>query len=210
MTDVALVPERDIFHRCDAEATQNARQSTDALALLGIALVRHGRGPLLTRAERLERLAHLGALQVAYLLRHLLQRRPCERQGCAEMGVAVALHDLAGNRLRSQAKLRADILLDARWTVVCVPTAPEIFPTAMSSIAASSRARARRSSPTQTASLNPKVVGSAWIPWVRPIMSVWRYFCAAATTAPVRRSNAVRSSAPASTRRTASAVSTTS
>ena len=57
-------------------------------------------------------------------------------------------------------------------TLAWVPTAPAILPTAICSRASPSRWRLRRVSATQPASLNPKVVGSAWMPWVRPIITV--------------------------------------
>ena len=49
-----------------------------------------------------------------------------------------------------------------------MPTAPEILPTAASSIARARRARARRIASCSTSSFRPKVVGSAWIPWRAP------------------------------------------
>ena len=57
-------------------------------------------------------------------------------------------------------------------TVACVPTGPEILPTAMSARAARRRARLRRISSHQRASLSPSVTGSAWTPCVLPIISV--------------------------------------
>ena len=43
-------------------------------------------------------------------------------------------------------------------------------------MARSVRSICRRTSSTQTRSLNPNVTGSAWIPWVRPIQGVFLYF----------------------------------
>ena len=68
-----------------------------------------------------------------------------------------------------------------------VPTAPEIFPTRRSSAAALRRLRLRPASSYQMASFNPKVMGSACTPWVRPICTVWRNSSA-------RRFNTMRSS----------------
>jgi len=53
-----------------------------------------------------------------------------------------------------------------------VPTAPEILPYETVSIADSIRRRLRRISSYQRAILMPKVTGSAWIPWDRPIIAV--------------------------------------
>ena len=52
------------------------------------------------------------------------------------------------------------------------PTAPEIFPASTPLAANSKRSILRFISLYQVASLRPKVVGSAWTPWVRPIMMV--------------------------------------
>ena len=57
----------------------------------------------------------------------------------------------------------------------------------MSQLACSSRDRCRRSSSYQTASLRPKVVGSAWTPCVRPIMMVARCATACVPTASINR-----------------------
>src|ERR1019366_2573232 len=57
-----------------------------------------------------------------------------------------------------------------RWPKA--PPAPESLPTRSSSAAASERVRLRCISEYQSRSLRPKVVGSAWMPWVRPMMGV--------------------------------------
>ena len=57
-------------------------------------------------------------------------------------------------------------------TVACVPTAPLILPTLIEAVAAVRRARPRRTSSTQRVSIRPKVIGSAWMPCVRPTISV--------------------------------------
>src|SRR5579875_1890007 len=51
--DVALVPQRDVLERRLRVAAQYAREARDLLALDRVALVRHRRGALLARAERL-------------------------------------------------------------------------------------------------------------------------------------------------------------
>ena len=53
-----------------------------------------------------------------------------------------------------------------------VPTAPEMAQVAISSRAAIRRLRARWNSAWKVASLMPNVVGSAWMPWLRPMVSV--------------------------------------
>ncbi len=53
-----------------------------------------------------------------------------------------------------------------------VPTAPETLPYEMTSKASSIRLRFRCISEYHRANLRPKVMGSAWIPWDRPITGV--------------------------------------
>ncbi len=64
----------------------------------------------------------------------------------------------------------------------CVPTAPEIFPTAMTSRARRRRSSARPNSSYINAIFRPNVVGSAWTPCVRPIIGVSLYFFALRAT----------------------------
>ena len=53
-----------------------------------------------------------------------------------------------------------------------VPTAPDSLPTATASRARRSRVRSRSAWRHHSASLAPNVVGSAWMPWVRPTIGV--------------------------------------
>jgi len=53
-----------------------------------------------------------------------------------------------------------------------VPTAPESFPTEITSRARRRRTTFLRISSAHRAILRPKVIGSAWMPWVRPIITV--------------------------------------
>ena len=53
-----------------------------------------------------------------------------------------------------------------------VPTGPESIPTDTRSFIASARSRFRRISDHQRASLSPKDIGSAWMPWDRPMQRV--------------------------------------
>ena len=54
-----------------------------------------------------------------------------------------------------------------------VPTAPDTLPTLITSRARSMRSSALPISSYQSAILSPKVTGSAWTPWERPIMTVF-------------------------------------
>ena len=150
------------------------RSASSGLRLWGIA-----RRALLARRERLGDLARPrcaagGGSRCAIFSSEARD----ERQGADELGVAVALHDLgrAGSRLQAEAARRRSSSTSG-GTLAWVPTAPEILPTAIVVARALAGGRWwRRISATQTASLRPKVVGSAWMPWVRPIITVrlWR------------------------------------
>ncbi len=95
-------------------------------------------------------------------------------------------------------------------TLACVPTAPEILPTAIARRARASRSWSRVSSAYQPAALNPKVIGSAWIPWLRPTMAVDRCWIASRRTTSARRLSSPSTNCVASRRVTAVAVSSTS
>src|SRR5579883_1494814 len=102
MADVALVPEGDIFHRGKRVTANHARQSTDALAFFGVALVGHGRGALLLSAKRLEHLADFSTLEMPDFLSHLFQRTGNKGKCGEQVGMAVTLNNLAGDRINSQ------------------------------------------------------------------------------------------------------------
>ena len=130
----------DVLERRQRVAAQQPRQAADPLAADRVALVRHGGRALLPRAERLLRLAHLGALQVADLGRDPLERAPQHGERREQGGVPVAAHDLGRDRLGHEPQARA--APPPRWPAsrwASVPTAPESLPTAQ-------LARARRSS----------------------------------------------------------------
>ena len=95
-------------------------------------------------------------------------------------------------------------------TLAYVPTAPDIFPTAISPRARSSRVLPRASSAYQWATLSPNVIGSACTPWLRPIMGVWRSASARRFSTSSRVSSPARIVSVARQSWTAKAVSTTS
>ena len=64
----------------------------------------HCAGALLAATERFERLAHLGALQVADLDADALQRAAQDGQCREQLGMAVAAHDLGGGWVGRQAQ----------------------------------------------------------------------------------------------------------
>ena len=98
------MPEGDVLDAGLRVAAQHPRQAGDPLGADRVALVRHRRGALLARAERLLDLAHLGALQVADLGREALQAGAGDRDLRGQLGVAVARHDLRGDVLAAQAE----------------------------------------------------------------------------------------------------------
>ena len=91
-----------------------------------------------------------------------------------------------------------------------VPTAPDSLPNAMLARARSSRARCRCSSACHRAIFRPKVMGSAWTPWVRPIIGACLWRRARSCTAAIRSRRSARTMSQASRIRMARAVSTTS
>ena len=77
----------------------------------GVALVGHRRGAGLPLAEELLHLPHLRALQAAYLRGELLQGGGDDGERRNELGVAVALHDLVGQRRDGESQGGARVLL---------------------------------------------------------------------------------------------------
>ncbi len=83
----------------------------------------------------------------------------------------IARDDLRGDRLDREAKLLGDVLIRGS-TLAKVPTGPEMAQVAISARAATNRLRLRVKAAKWPASLTPKVVGSAWMPWLRPMVIV--------------------------------------
>ncbi len=171
--DIALMPQGDVFHGGVEVSAHDAGEPADLLGGHRIALVRHRGRAFLTGAEGLLGFANFGALQVADFESDLFER--ARRSGRAPKSRR------RDDRERSPAKRwragfrprRAQIFSSASgpmWPKV--PTAPEILPTRRSSAAASRRTMSRRISSYHRASFRPKVIGSAWMPWVRPICGV--------------------------------------
>ena len=95
-----------------AFAAHDAREPADALGDDRVALVRHRRRALLTAAERLLDLAHLGAGEVAHLDREPLERGGEQRERVQHLGMPVALEDLRRARRRLEPEPLAGDPLD--------------------------------------------------------------------------------------------------
>ena len=120
-------------------------------------------------AEELLGLAYLGALKMASFGGDFVEGGGDDRQRRQIVRVTVTLDNLRGNIRRLQTQARTNFFLEFRARCANVPTAPENLPTRISSAACWKRSISRCTSEYQFASLKPNVIGSAWMPWVRPI-----------------------------------------
>ena len=150
-------------------AAQHPGQAAQALGEDGVALVGHGRAALLARLERLLGLAQLAAGQVADLGARSARwwRRPRRRpRGTRRGGPGrspgwPAPGSGRGRRRRGPPpRGRCSSTCPPRRTACPRPPAP-----GPPAVAARSRSACR----AHRANLAPKVVGSACIPWVRPV-----------------------------------------
>ena len=155
-----------------------------------IALVRHGARSLLPRAERLERLAHLGALEVPDLDR---RSAPASRRGWR--APSAARRDGHGSRPGSVPDRRRGRARRGRGARPPRSRSRASRPRPRSSRPRSARApapagsRRARSSAYQPATLNPNVIGSAWMPWLRPTIGVARCWRARRRTTSTSRAS---------------------
>ena len=201
------------FSSAGAEvAAQHPGEPAELLAFTGLRLCGIARRALLLPGpERLLHLAHLGALQVADLGGERLDARADAGARVEQLGVAVAGEHLRRGHRGAGRGCSHTYCSTNGSTFEYVPTAPESLPTAITSRARRSRSTSRRTCSAQSASFTPNVVGSAWMPCVRPTIGVSRYSCAcfgdrARRARPRRRSADRRHGSAAAT----SAVSTTS
>ena len=140
-----------------------------------------------------------------------LERRADAGDRREQRRVAVAGHHLGGDVLAVEAERVQRRGLHARVGVrVRAHRARELADAHAVEGAACSRTRWRRSSVTQPSTFRPKVVGSAWTPWVRPTIGVCRNSSARTTAAASTASTPASSSSPASRSCSARPVSTTS
>ena len=81
VADVPLVPEGHVFQGRQGVAPEHPGQAAEVFRQDRVALVGHGRRPLLARGEPLLRLPHLGALEVADLQGHFFHAGADQGQG---------------------------------------------------------------------------------------------------------------------------------
>ena len=142
-------------------------------------------------AEGLLRLADLGALQVADLGGKALERGADQGEGLDEVGVAVARDDLGADGVDAEAEPGADALFQLRRHGRVAADRPAEL--ADGDVVARRRRGGpapRRTSSSQFSSLRPKVIGSACMPWVRPIIAC---LCARGRAAAMASSSCLRS-----------------
>ena len=146
----------------------------ELLRLHRVALVRHrARALLLALAERLLGLAHLGALQVPDLERERLDARAERRARVQHLGVAVAGSTcVAGTGCSPRCSHTYRSTAGRRWST-CRPRPRACRPRSRRAPAQAARGRGAPAC-AQSASFMPNVVGSAWMPCVRPTIGVSR------------------------------------
>ena len=151
--------------------------------------------PFWPRAERLLAPRHLGPGEVAHLGREALDACAGQRDrlsSSAWRSRGTTWVETGSRASPSRASTRSS---NSGEVAEYVPTAPEIAPTATWSNARVRRSAFRCASNAKPASLIPNVVGSAWMPWVRPTHSVWtcsRAALASASTAAARPAGRAR------------------
>ena len=127
----------------------------------------------MSRGEKLLRLQDLGALQMAKLSGPAFDAGADQRQRADEFRVQIPRHHLRGNGARAQAQFPANRPLHRQGEMRAGADRPGKF--------ADRHPRADRFQPLRRARVNssyinaifkPKVVGSAWMPWLRPIIGV--------------------------------------
>src|SRR6516164_2944913 len=99
MRDVALMPERDVFHRRQGVTPHHAGKPSDIFRKNRITLARHRRGALLLLGEELFCLENFGALQMTNLSCKPLDRRRNNAKSGEVHGMAVTRNDLRRNWL---------------------------------------------------------------------------------------------------------------
>ena len=209
--DVALVPERDVLEAGLGVAAQHAREAGDLLGLDRVALVRHRRGALLARrgtapGPRAPRCAAGGGPRSRTARG---RRRPARSRSAARRGGRGRRPASRRPRARARAARARAPRSPGRSRRRCRPLPRARRPRRARS-ARRRRSALRSASKAKPASLTPKVVGSAWTPWVRPTQSVPACSRARAASVATSSSAPARTTSPAAFSCSASAVSRTS
>ena len=113
MRNIALVPERYIFHGGQGEGADHARQAGQVFRQHRIALVRHGRRAFLAGREEFFRFQHFGALQMPDLGRQAFDAGCDDTEGGEIDGMTIARDHLRGDRLGGKAQGFGDMLFNA-------------------------------------------------------------------------------------------------
>jgi hypothetical protein len=172
MRDVALVPERHVLQA--GTHGRHAHQAGKAGQVFGqhrVALVRHRRRALLALGEELLGFQHLGALQVADFGGKTLDRGGDDAQRGEEhawrsRGITwVETGSAEPQLLATCASTRGSMLAK-------VPTAPEMAQVAISSRGIHAGARGSGRTRHKPGHFQAEGVGSAWMPWLRPMVTV--------------------------------------
>jgi hypothetical protein len=99
--------------------------------------------------------------------------RADQGQDADKFRVQIALHHLRGHGRGAQAQFRAQTKdSSTRRKMRAGADRPGKFADRHALAAVCSRSKARVNSSCISAIFNPKVVGSAWMPWLRPIIGV--------------------------------------
>ena len=162
----------DVLQRGDDRRAHDAGEAAQVLAEDGVALVGHRARALLPGGERLLRLGHLAPLPVPHVGRQPFdaggEQRERAKYAACRSRATTCVATVSGSSPR-----RASACFSMSGErCAYVPTAPAILPTAISRLAASSRAFPRAISAWWPASARPNVTGSAKMPWLRPIIGV--------------------------------------
>src|SRR4029077_16558051 len=94
MTDIALVPERDVLQRHKSIATNDTGQAAQPLTGNGIALVRHRRTAFLTFAKKFFHFEHFSPLEMTEFGRPTIDAGSDHGERSNKFRVSVTLHDL--------------------------------------------------------------------------------------------------------------------
>ena len=117
MRDVALVPQRHVFHGRHRRGPYDAGKTRQVFGQYGIALVGHGGRAFLALREEFFRLPHFRPLQVADFGRDAFHRTGDHAQDGEEHGVPIARDDLGRYRLERQAEPLRDVFFHSRIDV---------------------------------------------------------------------------------------------